>query len=164
MRLKLLILFLVLLLAVPILAQSTPPLGEGVDTSGVSDDEVNAIANQLYCPVCENIPLDTCGTAACSDWREEIRIMIASGMSPEAIIANFIERFGERVVGTPQDPLLRGLSLITPYAVAGLALLVALWTLIQWQRRSVTAKAKVSPSGLADDSHYRDMLEKDLRG
>jgi cytochrome c-type biogenesis protein CcmH len=26
-----------------------------------SDDEVNAIAKQLYCPVCENIPLDVFG-------------------------------------------------------------------------------------------------------
>ena len=25
-----------------------------------SDDEVNAIARQLYCPVCENTPLDVC--------------------------------------------------------------------------------------------------------
>lgn len=23
-----------------------------------TDDEVNAVASQLYCPVCENVPLD----------------------------------------------------------------------------------------------------------
>ena len=38
-----------------------------------SDDEVNAIAKQLYCPVCENTPLDVCPTEACRQWRELIR-------------------------------------------------------------------------------------------
>jgi cytochrome c-type biogenesis protein CcmH len=34
-----------------------------------SDDQVNAIARQLYCPVCENTPLDVCPTTACHQWR-----------------------------------------------------------------------------------------------
>jgi cytochrome c-type biogenesis protein CcmH len=29
-----------------------------------TDDEVNAIAKQLFCPVCENTPLDVCPTDA----------------------------------------------------------------------------------------------------
>ena len=75
MRLKinLLIIVLALLFALPALAQDTPPIDPDIDTSAITDDQVNAIANQLYCPVCENIPLDTCGTLACEDWREEIR-------------------------------------------------------------------------------------------
>jgi len=42
-----------------------------------SDDQVNAIARQLFCPICENIPLDVCPTQACHDWRELIRQMLA---------------------------------------------------------------------------------------
>lgn len=163
MRVFLAIVF-VLLFALPIFGQETAPNPENIDTSGVSDDQVNAIAQQLYCPVCENIPLDTCGTAACNDWREEIRIMIASGMSTDDIISNFVARFGERVVGTPQDPLLRGMSLFTPYIIAGLALIFALWTLLQWQRRSVVEQGKAKHMPVADDSRYREMLEKDLEG
>ena len=30
-----------------------------------TDDAVNKIAKQLYCPVCENTPLDVCPTEAC---------------------------------------------------------------------------------------------------
>ena len=29
-----------------------------------TDDEVNAVAKQLFCPVCENTPLDVCPTQA----------------------------------------------------------------------------------------------------
>ncbi|MFN2293577.1 MAG: cytochrome c-type biogenesis protein CcmH, partial [Candidatus Promineifilaceae bacterium] len=39
----------------------------------VTDDEVNEVARDVYCPVCENTPLDVCQTQACADWRELIR-------------------------------------------------------------------------------------------
>lgn len=83
----------------------------------VTDDDVNAVAKELYCPVCENITLDTCGTAACADWRYEIRLQLEAGMSTEEIKTDFVRRFGERVVGTPYDPILRALSLVTPFAL-----------------------------------------------
>lgn len=86
----------------------------------VTDDEVNAIAKDLYCPVCENITLDTCGTAACADWRYEIRLQLEAGMNAEEIKTDFVRRFGDRVVGTPYDPILRALSLVTPFALIGL--------------------------------------------
>ena len=44
-----------------------------------SDDDVNRIAHQLYCPVCENVPLDVCGTQACAQWRELIREKLGQG-------------------------------------------------------------------------------------
>ena len=34
----------------------------------VTDDQVNEIAREVYCPVCENTPLDVCDTQACADW------------------------------------------------------------------------------------------------
>jgi cytochrome c-type biogenesis protein CcmH/NrfF len=43
-----------------LLVLASPGFAQGSDPT---DDEVNAIASQLYCPVCENIPLDACGTA-----------------------------------------------------------------------------------------------------
>ena len=80
----------------------------------VTDDDVNAVASQLYCPVCEGIPLDACGTDACVEWHNEIRQQLASGMSGEQVIDDFVRRFGDRVVGTPQDDTLRLVSLIVP--------------------------------------------------
>ena len=68
----------------------------------VTADDVNAVAKQMYCPVCENIPLDVCGTAACAQWRDEIRIQLESGSTPDEVIRNFVARYGDRVVSTPQ--------------------------------------------------------------
>ena len=50
-----------ILLAVYILLLSTilvPIVTTSAQQPTPSDDQVNAIARQLYCPVCENTPLD----------------------------------------------------------------------------------------------------------
>ena len=70
-----------------------------------TDDEVNAIAKQLYCPVCENTPLDVCPTEACRQWRELIREMLADGKSEREIKQYFVEHFGARVLNEPPNKL-----------------------------------------------------------
>jgi len=50
-----------------------------------SDDDVNRIARQLYCPVCENVPLDECTTEACQQWRDLIRQQLSEGWTEEEI-------------------------------------------------------------------------------
>jgi cytochrome c-type biogenesis protein CcmH/NrfF len=44
-----------LLTAAPAHAQSPTPVP--VDPATISDDAVNAIAKEMFCPVCENTPL-----------------------------------------------------------------------------------------------------------
>ena len=70
-----------------------------------SDDEVNAIAKQLFCPVCESTPLDVCPTEACRQWRELIREMLADGKSEREIKQYFVEHFGARVLNEPPNKL-----------------------------------------------------------
>jgi len=70
-----------------------------------SDDDVNKVAKQLYCPVCENIPLDVCPTQACEQWRGVIREKLAQGWSEEEIKDYFVQQYGDRVLAVP--PLFR---------------------------------------------------------
>jgi len=131
----------------------------------ISDDEVNAIASKLFCPVCENIPLDTCGTAACEDWRYEIRIQLEAGKTEQEIIDDFVVRFGDRVVGTPQDPLLRALSLVTPWVLVAMALLVIAYVFVNWRRNQLQAdydRARIEEE--TPGHEYRDILEQDIAG
>jgi cytochrome c-type biogenesis protein CcmH len=125
----------------------------------ITADEVNAIAKKLYCPVCENIPLDTCGTAACDDWRYEIRLQLEAGKTEQEIIDDFVRRFGDRVVGTPQDPVLHTISVTLLWIGVGLALLFALYVVF---RRSKSKQAPLRKSQPEDK--YQSMLEKDLTG
>ena len=56
-----------------ILSINSVALAQDQEPNVPSDDEVNAIARKMYCPVCENVPLDVCPTQACMEWRELIR-------------------------------------------------------------------------------------------
>ena len=71
------------------------------DGNPPSDDEVNAIAKQLFCPVCENTPLDVCPTEACKQWRELIRLKLSEGWTEPQIKDYFVQQYGARVLAEP---------------------------------------------------------------
>jgi cytochrome c-type biogenesis protein CcmH len=136
------------------------------DDALITDDDVNAVAERLYCPVCENIPLDVCGTQACVDWRAEIRTQLQQGRTPQQVIDDFVARFGDQVVGTPQDPTLRALSLVTPWVVGALAVVFAVLTFARWRGGRARMNAALEPEstpkvGVSDET-YRARLERDL--
>ncbi len=130
-------------------------------TGAVTDDMVNAIAAKLYCPVCENITLDTCGTAACADWRYEVRLQLEQGMTEEQIVEDFVRRFGDRVVGTPLDPALRALSLVTPWLIIAGVLIVTAYVIT---RRNAAATPAPAPDAGSTGNRYQDMFEQDISG
>jgi cytochrome c-type biogenesis protein CcmH len=92
---------------VNVLAQETNP-------NYPTDDEVNAIAKQLYCPVCENVPLDVCGTQACVQWRELIREKLVEGWTEEQIKEYFSTQYGDRVLAAPPARGLNWLVYVIP--------------------------------------------------
>jgi cytochrome c-type biogenesis protein CcmH len=99
-----------------------------------SDDEVNAIAKQLYCPVCENIPLDVCPTTACAQWRELIRQKLSEGWTEQQIKDYFVQQYGDRVLGTPPA---KGINWLV-YLVPPIAILAGVYILFRairaWKR------------------------------
>ncbi len=157
--------FLTGVLFVVLFAALIPVGAQGGGTT-VTDDQVNAVARKLYCPICENIPLDVCGTAACKEWRDEIRIQLSSGRTEQQVIDDFVKRYGDRVVGTPQDPLLRTLSLVTPWVISGLVLLAAAIIFVRWRRAQAVlpaVEAGAAPGQAAPSTdEYCARLERDL--
>lgn len=89
-----------------------------------SPDEVNAIAKNLYCPVCENVPLDVCPTQACVQWRQQIADLLTEGYTEQQIYDYFVARYGERVLAAPPA---RGLNWLVYLAPPLILLLGVLW-------------------------------------
>lgn len=87
-----------LLLALMFVLQALPVSAQ----EPVTDDEINEIARNLYCPTCENTPLDACPTQACQDWRDEIRVQLSEGRTRQEIEQYFVERHGARVLAQPR--------------------------------------------------------------
>lgn len=70
-----------------------------------TDDDVNKVAKQLYCPVCESTPLDVCPTEACRQWRDLIRTQLAEGKTEDEIKQYFVTQYGVRVLNEPPNKL-----------------------------------------------------------
>ncbi len=134
----------------PAAAQGSPP----------TDDEVNAIAKQLYCPVCENIPLDVCGTTACEQWRQVIRDKLSQGWSEDEIKAYFVAQYGDRVSATPPASGFNWLVYVLP----PLAFLVGVGVLARlFQAWRKPAQPPQLPEEPVDDDPYVSRLEEQLR-
>ena len=128
-----------------------------------TDDEVNKIAKQLYCPVCENTPLDVCPTEACRQWREEIRTMLADGKSEEEIKKHFVDYYGARVLNEPPN---RMATYLVPAVVILLGALLLFRGFQMWMKPAVTesaagdAKPKARP---VEQDDYVARLEEELK-
>jgi len=129
-----------------------------------SDDEVNAIARQLFCPVCENTPLDVCPTQACHEWRELIRQMLAEGKAPNEIRQYFADHYGARVLAEPPIAGINWLVYVIPTAaiLIGIFLLFrAFWSWKQAPKRP--AKVPISVPEPAKEDEYASCLEEELQ-
>jgi cytochrome c-type biogenesis protein CcmH len=139
-----------ILVGVPATAQESTP----------SDDEVNAIAKELYCPVCENVPLDVCGTAACEQWRQVIRDKLSEGWSEEQIKTYFIAQYGDRVSATPPPSGFNWLVYVLPPLAFLVGAVVLIRVFRSWRKPDQTPK--VEEGALAEDP-YVSRLEEELR-
>jgi cytochrome c-type biogenesis protein CcmH len=127
-----------------------------------SDDEVNAIAKEIYCPVCENIPLDVCPTQVCSQWRELIREQLAMGWSDSQIRQYFVNQYGDRVLATPPA---RGLNWLV-YILPPLAILAGTYILIRTMRNWKKPLPEIDEQmvdRVEEGDEYVARLEQELR-
>jgi len=102
--------------ATAIAQDSTPTPPPPEEVREVTADEVNKVAREVYCPVCESTPLDVCQTQACADWRELIRTKLANGETEQDVYDYFAEQYGGRVLATPPREGLNLLLWIMPVA------------------------------------------------
>ena len=125
-----------------------------------TDNEVNAIAKQLYCPVCENTPLDVCPTQACAEWRDLIREKLASGWGEAQIKEYFVDQFGDRVLATPPARGINWLVYVIPplaFIFGGIILFSAFKT---WKKPAEVGATDLSKP---TNDEYVDRLEEELR-
>jgi cytochrome c-type biogenesis protein CcmH len=149
--------FAALVSTAAVLAQ-TPVPGQ------VTDDQVNAVAKELFCPVCENIPLDVCPTQACSQWRDLIRQKLSIGWSKDQIKEYFRQQYGDRVLAEPPREGLNWLVYILPpvFFLVGVYLV---YRVMSKRKPAVPVSSPgVSPLGAPDaNDPYMKRLEEELK-
>jgi cytochrome c-type biogenesis protein CcmH len=127
-----------------------------------SDDEVNAIARQLYCPVCENTPLDVCPTQACHDWRELIRQMLAEGKTPDQIKQYFVDHYGARVLAASPETGINWIVYVASFVLLGVGVFFLLRAFQIWRKTDRPAPA-VDPADGSGNADYLVRLEEELK-
>jgi cytochrome c-type biogenesis protein CcmH len=132
------------------------PVSAGAQEGEPTDDEVNAIAHQLYFRW-QN-PLDVCSGLV--QWRGTIRQMLREGHTEEEIKDYFVQQYGERVLATPPARGFNWLAyVIPPAAFLGGAIVLA-QTMRRWRRPAREEAA--SPAPQAEDP-FIERLEQELR-
>ena len=145
------------LIALTLVLMSRPALAQGPTPT---DDEVNRIAKQMYCPVCENTPLDVCPTEACRQWRDLIRTMLAEGKGEEEIKQYFVTQYGVRVLDEPPN-------LLVTYLVPGVAILAGALLLLRgfqmWMKPSISSTGGLETEPKPAQDPYVARLEEELK-
>ncbi len=156
MKLKLLTILLTLL-AIFFMAV----IGVQAQQNNPSDDQINAVAKKLYCPVCPNTPLDVCETKACDDWRAQIRDELSAGWSEQQIIDYFVAQYGERVLAEPQRTGFTSLVWMLP-VLAILFGLVLVWQVLKnWRVAKQKSVLNPPPASVSPETLAR--IEKELQ-
>ena len=131
-----------------------------------TDDEVNAIAKDLFCPVCENTPLDVCPTDACKEWREEIRSMLADGKTEAEIKQHFVDYYGARVLSEPPRTGFNWLAYVIPPIAIVFGAFVLFRALRAWSQGSESkTEADMDDEDAlpSSDDEYIARMEEELK-
>jgi len=129
-----------------------------------TDDDVNRVAKQLYCPVCPNTPLDVCETKACQDWRAQIKDQLAAGWTDDQVIQYFVEQYGERVLAEPRRSGFTSFVWLLPVVSIVIGLVVVAQVLRGWKTKRAAPVVPAKPAPAADiPPEVLERLEEELR-
>ncbi|MEM8857052.1 MAG: cytochrome c-type biogenesis protein [Chloroflexota bacterium] len=130
----------------------------------VTDDDVNRVAKELFCPTCESIPVDVCPTEVCADWRAEIRRQLEAGATDGEVLQSFATRYGSAVLANPPA---RGIGVffwIGPILVVLLGIFIFARQMQKLQTEAVDKSQPVrAEPEISTGDKYRDQIEKELR-
>ena len=149
---------LALVIAAPVLAQDAA-------TSDVTPDDVNAVARQLWCPLCSGVRLDACELKACDQMKDEIAIKLADGEDVASIKQYFVNQYGPQVLGEPPREGFNLLAWVLPVLVL-LGGGVFLVTVGRRMLRRDEPAAAVPPPGddsMAAKGPYDQRLDEELK-
>jgi cytochrome c-type biogenesis protein CcmH len=122
-------------------------------------NQVNEIAKELWCPLCNGVRLDNCELKACEQMREVIAEKLTAGESKEQIKAYFVQQYGDVVLGAPANEGFDRVVWILPV----LAGIVALGWLVFFTRAGLRRRSKavqVPESGAAQPPAAQDEYMK----
>jgi len=148
------------------------PTAQAQENSPPTLDQIQAVARELYCPLCNGVRLDNCDLQACVQMRQVISDRLAAGVPKDQIKQEFVAQYGPVVLGEPpREGLNWAIWLLPVVALIGGAVWIFM-TLRGWTKApggpasaapAAEAKLPLTPSAHAESDDYLAQVDADLR-
>lgn len=150
-------------LALVLWLATTAAIAQAQTSAPPTLDQINAVARELYCPLCNGVRLDTCDLQVCAQMRDVIADRLMAGVSKEQIKAEFVAQYGPTVLGEPPRQGLNWLGWLLPVGALLAGVLWLAFQLRRWTRSPApaTGPAAAAPGPVALDP-YLARVEQDL--
>ena len=140
--------------------------GAGAAAAGaVSADQIDAVAKQLWCPLCSGVRLDACELKACSQMKEVIGEKLAQGVDVQTIKNYFVAQYGPQVLGEPPMEGFNWLAWVLPVVA-----LIAGGIFVYSRTRKMVRTAPTAAQGAgapgqaaASADEYAQKLDEELK-
>lgn len=124
-------------------------------------NQINEVARELWCPLCNGVRLDNCELQACVQMREVIAEKLVAGDSKEQIKAYFVTQYGDVVLGAPSG---QGFNIVV-WILPALVALVGVGWLVYFvstnRKHAAPQTASAKPAGRPNDE-YLQRVEDEL--
>jgi cytochrome c-type biogenesis protein CcmH len=128
------------LLLATLLATAAPP-GAQPAARPVTPQQVDDVAAQLRCVVCQNLSVADSPSEMAGQMRAIVRERLATGETPEQVVQFFVERYGEWILLSPRPQGFNLLVWLGPVVAVAVGLAVVGVLLARWTRRRAGAPA-----------------------
>lgn len=133
----------------------------GTNARAQSQPGAAALESRLYAPCCYNGTLDVHESELARELRKEIQARLARGEASDAIQADFVARYGDRVLAARSDRSIRamGLWLVALMTASGIGLALVLR---RWVRQPSTSSNSSAPLVPPTRDEFDDRLDAEL--
>jgi len=148
---------------VALLIATCPGRGIAAEPTLTAEQEVTArrIEEQLMAPCCFGSTVATHYSPAADAIRRDVRALVAHGATEQEILAEYLDRYGERILA---QPVVRGFNVLA-YAVPVAAWLCGTAVVVRWcrrRRRTVASSSATRIGEPIDTLRWGHQMEKDL--
>lgn len=147
-------------------------LAATVSAQTPTPNEINEVAKELWCPLCNGVRLDNCELQACVQMREVISEKLQAGESTDSIKAYFVQQYGDVVLGQPSTQGFNLIAWIFPILAAVVGLGWVAYLVVTWRKKQAslaTAAARAAPTAKAasrpgeESDDYMKRVEREMR-
>jgi cytochrome c-type biogenesis protein CcmH/NrfF len=141
-------------------------LGEGMDRSGTLDirsEEERRVFGDLECTCgCPRESLATCTCGIAGGFRNDVRAMMARGMSQEEIKAEWVRRYGPQALTVPPNTGANRLLYVVPLVLVAVMGAFAVALLRRFRRQADAQAVAAAPVAGGPRDEYDDKLDEEL--